>query len=413
MTHRISSLPLRKDRRLERRGEQAEGRGLRRLRPPHGWPSLLCVPLLLVAVGNGCDDNGGPGGSGGTGGGSTGGTTIVSCNPAQCPEPSSECKVAACSAQGACIEKDAPDGQPASAQVEGDCKQNVCQKGQPAAVNDGKDVENDGQDCTTDSCEAGLPKHEPTLEGKCEQAGGKVCDAFGSGTCVGCNVDLDCEGDPEGKTFCDDAQVCVVPDCLDAEHNGAETDVDCGGPDCAPCLEGSMCEVDADCLSTVCSEGTCHKNPLGAACGDASECESANCVDAVCCDTPCSGICESCSGSKNGAGVDGQCGWVINGLDPDNDCPQDPPSTCQFTGQCFAGACAMYPPTTKCGFAVCIGPSTIDPDDFCTGDGTCLPGPMFDCWPYACTNGYCPWSCIADAECLPGFHCSKLQCVPQ
>jgi len=38
--------------------------------------------------------------------------------------------------------------------------------------------------------------------------------------------------------------------------DGNETDVDCGGPECAPCLPGENCKVDTDCASESCNNGT-------------------------------------------------------------------------------------------------------------------------------------------------------------
>jgi hypothetical protein len=39
--------------------------------------------------------------------------------------------------------------------------------------------------------------------------------------------------------------------------NGKETDVDCGGPDCAKCANTKACGVASDCLSGTCTGGAC------------------------------------------------------------------------------------------------------------------------------------------------------------
>jgi hypothetical protein len=52
--------------------------------------------------------------------------------------------------------------------------------------------------------------------------------------------------------------------CSDDLENEDETDVDCGGPDCDPCEADATCEVDADCASTICTDGAC----VEAVCGD-------------------------------------------------------------------------------------------------------------------------------------------------
>jgi hypothetical protein len=45
--------------------------------------------------------------------------------------------------------------------------------------------------------------------------------------------------------------------CMDAIKDGAETDVDCGGPACPTCATGKLCAVDADCTSNTCVMGVC------------------------------------------------------------------------------------------------------------------------------------------------------------
>ncbi len=51
--------------------------------------------------------------------------------------------------------------------------------------------------------------------------------------------------------------------CADAEKNGAETDVDCGGPSCGRCFEGSQCLLESDCLGGRCAAGRCNSLASG------------------------------------------------------------------------------------------------------------------------------------------------------
>ena len=52
--------------------------------------------------------------------------------------------------------------------------------------------------------------------------------------------------------------VCVAqPTCDDGIKNAAESDVDCGGADCAPCAIGKQCGKPEDCDSNKCKNGTC------------------------------------------------------------------------------------------------------------------------------------------------------------
>ena len=47
------------------------------------------------------------------------------------------------------------------------------------------------------------------------------------------------------------------PTCGDCVANGLETDVDCGGDACPPCLGGRLCLTAADCASGVCLQSGC------------------------------------------------------------------------------------------------------------------------------------------------------------
>lgn len=48
------------------------------------------------------------------------------------------------------------------------------------------------------------------------------------------------------------------PSCFDAEKNGSETDVDCGG-DCAACANEKACTAPTECASGDCFQGTCRR----------------------------------------------------------------------------------------------------------------------------------------------------------
>ncbi len=45
--------------------------------------------------------------------------------------------------------------------------------------------------------------------------------------------------------------------CLNDVRDGAETDVDCGGPDCLPCPPAGICDIPGSCDSGVCEDGFC------------------------------------------------------------------------------------------------------------------------------------------------------------
>jgi hypothetical protein len=100
--------------------------------------------------------------------------------------------------------------------------------------------------CSTPACTAGLCGAVQLPAGAPCPAG--VCD--GTGLCVACLTSADC---PSG--------VCLGNQCMascgDAVHDGAETDIDCGGPNCPACTNGKSCLVGSDCLSQGCAGGVC------------------------------------------------------------------------------------------------------------------------------------------------------------
>ncbi|MHB8877932.1 MAG: hypothetical protein ACYC8T_29915, partial [Myxococcaceae bacterium] len=52
-----------------------------------------------------------------------------------------------------------------------------------------------------------------------------------------------------------EALVCAPPpNCVDGAKNGLESDVDCGGPACAPCVVGRVCLTTDDCASHDCRD---------------------------------------------------------------------------------------------------------------------------------------------------------------
>jgi hypothetical protein len=112
----------------------------------------------------------------------------------------------------------------------------------PEPVTDCLDCEfdEDAQKCVMD------PVAKDTL---CDDDGGKMCD--GGGQCVQCTKNADCT-----PGVCQD-YVCHAATCDDLMHDPPETDVDCGGPDCAPCDNGQSCVKGEDCKSTLCESMKC------------------------------------------------------------------------------------------------------------------------------------------------------------
>ncbi len=135
---------------------------------------------------------------------------------------------------------------------------------------------------------------------------------------------------------------------------------------------------------------------INGACADGVECASGHCVDGVCCDTPCDGTCVACSAAKKGHGVDGACEPILEGLDPDDECPADPSS---------GNACAPASACTGDASCGCVVPGTLQ----CSSDEARVDesGNEVGCAPYRCRANTCLTACTSAADCAAGARCSS------
>lgn len=236
-----------------------------------------------------------------------------------------QCTTWACTG-GMCVPTYADMTKVVSGGTDGDCKATVC-NGAGATFETNYDMDtppSDGNDCTLEICNNGMPVKDLAQTGStCEV--NRKCDM--NGTCVDCIVDGDC-----GAA----AQTCFNGTCVscnDNMKNGDETGVDCGGS-CKKCN--------------------------GTTCGNASECESGNCVDTVCCNEACGGDCKSC----NLAGSPGMCMNIpLNGTDTmpvcggtqvcngNGACKLKLGEICVNDGDCASGKCTMV-----MGDKICVVP---------------------------------------------------------
>jgi hypothetical protein len=166
----------------------------------------------------------------------------------------------------------------------------------------------------------------------------------------------------------------LAPTCTDGLTNGDESDVDCGGTQCAPCPGSRTCGAGSDCLSQVCVSGICANcTTANAACGGV--CPA--CVDFETCDAPsdcASGHCQAptptaCAaafgspicipahcfdGVKNGGEVDLDCGQACRiGCAQGKACACDFPSGflnhCDCASHaCSANFCSVATNTSTC-----------------------------------------------------------------
>ncbi len=256
----------------------------------------------------------GSGGAGGSGGSTSSGGQCT--GDSECGA-SDECQSFVCE-QGFCKVNFAPDGTPIATQAIGDCQSSVCDgAGYVKDVLDPTDPEDDGNPCTLEACMGTTTQHgNLAAETPCE--GAFLCDGFG--TCVECLTNDNCT-----SGICA-ANICAPATCDDNVKNGGESDVDCGGPDCAKCDPDRTCNVALDCKSEVCAmsicmpptcsdgvkNGTetdkdcggsdCPKCGTGASCKAGIDCTSGVCTESLCKAPTCN------DGVKNGTETDVDCG---------------------------------------------------------------------------------------------------------
>ncbi len=305
--------------------------------------------------GGGMGGMGGMGGDGGMAGhnmggmGGSGGSEPECAVPEDCPDPGNECVARTCEG-GVCGTSNVDLGMPVAVQNAGDCVSVVCDgSGSTTTQPDDLDIEDDGNECTTDTCVGGSPDHTATDPGTmCVSVQGTYCD--GAGSCVECVADGNCL-----SNICQ-ANVCVPANCVDGTLNGLETDIDCGGGVCAPCDTNGVCVIAADCVSSVCTGGACqaascsdntkNANETGIDCGGGTcnacvagmGCNvSADCVDLVCTNKLC--VAASCNdGVTNGTETDLDCGGACAvKCGPNKSCGAN--QDCAG-GSCVGGVCA-------------------------------------------------------------------------
>jgi hypothetical protein len=93
--------------------------------------------------------------------------------------------------------------------------------------------------------------------------------------------------------------VVVTSDCHNGIRDGNETDVDCGGIDCAPCGVGGFCSLNRDCSTGICAAGVCSPGTVGPTCADGVKNGNESDID-------CGGSCAKCGGGK-ACGADPDC----------------------------------------------------------------------------------------------------------
>ena len=259
------------------------------------------------------------------------------------------------------------------------------------------------------SVQADMPAPEPDMEPSMDLPLELSCDNgvldgdesdidCGGADCAPCHTMSRCYTGADCLTgFCED-NVCaeVANDaCLDGIANGGETDVDCGGSECPECAVGQLCNVGGDCVSGKCSaDGVCVED-VAPSCGDELlnneetdiDCGGPNC-------RPCAEgqVCERSTDCMTGVCADGTCGI-----------PKSPiGAACMDSEQCDSGLCELFGAQAICTTACVDGACPANgfgcyegfcaPLDFCESDDGVGDGP-------GCTNSPCSL-CTDQQECV-------------
>jgi len=198
----------------------------------------------------------------------------------------------------------------------------------------------------------------------------------------------------------------AVTGCQDGQRDGQESDIDCGGPTCAACGNGSRCGQASDCQSRSCEGGLCQPTSCTdgivdgsesdvdcgggtcPGCPDGARCRvGADCRDGVC--DPQTGLCAdpSCTdGVKNGPETDVDCGGPCVACDDGRRCvlSRDCKSAVCQAGVCQAATCTDHARNGQetdvdCGGGVCpacgLGLACLVDHDCSTAD----------CWKGRCS----------------------------
>jgi hypothetical protein len=186
--------------------------------------------------------------------------------------------------------------------------------------------------------------------------------------------------------------LCRAATCADTKQNGDETDVDCGGSACDPCPTGDKCKVNTDCVYGSCQDKICTCTALTCkqmtgACGPNIP---DGCGNLLNCGS-CALLCSDTMKDGNETAVD--CGGPDCGKCPNN-------SPCSLPRDCESGVCAA---ASAGAVKTCRPPDCMDGVKNGNETGKDCGGPTCP----KCPNGN---PCNAPTDCASGL-CSSNVCA--
>jgi hypothetical protein len=181
-----------------------------------------------------------------------GGGTCPACAVGQGCKVDGDCTSNGCdTVTGQCVSSQCTDQTQDGVETDVDCGGGTC-----PACGLGKDCGFDA-DCTSGACNWCVTPHSCISNqcADCQKDGAETDVDCGGGTCAACALGKHCNIDPDCATdACDGISLlCDANQCSDNRQDGAETDVDCGGSTCTSrCANGKKCLIDSDCVSQAC-----------------------------------------------------------------------------------------------------------------------------------------------------------------
>ena len=304
----------------------------------------------FVPVDTACNQNGG---SFCSGSGACVGCTTAS----QCPGSDTECRARTCTA-GACGTTFTPAGTSLAAQTVGDCQLNQCDgSGNVVTATSSADVPaDDGNQCTTEVCAAGVPSHPAlAIDSPCSQLGGSVCSA--GATCVACNVASQCPGaDAECQVRACTAGACGFSFTASGVAVAAQTSGDCRQSQCngAGAIVTVALDTDVPVDSNQCTDDVCAGGvPINPVLSFGQPC---NQNSGTVCDG--SGSCVLPPQVASTSPADSAMPIAAPAIAVTFNVAMNPAT---LTGQTTAGACSGSLQVSMDGFASCIAFSTAAP----------------------------------------------------
>ncbi len=239
-----------------------------------------------------------------------GGECVVECgdDPTVCDDDN-PCTVDSCNVAAKVCEHEKLDNEPTPNQVDGDCLLQLCSAGQLQQVADDNDLPVDGNPCTDDLCNMGVPNNPPVVaDTPC--GNDAFCD--GNGNCIGCDQPSDCDGQ---DTVCRwrtcENQVCGVAyapqgtvvqplgPCQQQQCDGQGNEETATVPNGTGCDDGTYCNGTDTCLGGNCSNhagNPCSGPDNDADCAESCDEGGGNCSAADPQGSPCNsgaGLCDN------------------------------------------------------------------------------------------------------------------------